>query len=217
MLFFIKKRFFCTKLSIFVGKITNMSNTNNRAYLCLSQQTYTQGSYTLTPLRHHDQEAIRLWRNEQIAILRQKKPLTQHEQAVYYDTVVAKLFEVQQPNQLLFSFLLNNQLIGYGGLVHISWEDKNAEISFLLETSRNQNPDLFKHEWDIYLHLLRQIAFEQLQFKKIYTYAYDIRPNLIAMLLDNGFVQEARLRQHVCIENVFHDVLIHAVFNEPNK
>ena len=193
-----------------------MYKRQNRAYLCLSKQIYTCGSYTLVPLRHHDQEPIRVWRNEQITILRQKKPLTQPEQAAYYSTVVAKLFEIEQPNQLLFSFLLNNVLIGYGGLVHISWEDKNAEISFLLETKRNENSNLFKHEWGIYLQMLKEIAFEQLHFQKIYTYAYDIRPHLIDMLLDNGFVQEARLHNHVFIENKFCDVLIHAFFNPAN-
>ena len=44
--------------------------------------------------------------------------------------MVKKQFKEKQPNQLLFSFIENNLLIGYGGLVHIDWTNKNAEISF---------------------------------------------------------------------------------------
>ena len=32
------------------------------------------------------------------------------------------------------SWLSNNELIGYGGLVNISWENLRGEISFLLKT-----------------------------------------------------------------------------------
>ena len=50
----------------------------------------------------------------------------------------SKLFETDQPYQILFSFLKNNEFIGYGGLVHINWEEKKAEISFLLNTKINE-------------------------------------------------------------------------------
>ena len=72
--------------------------------------------------------------------LRQDKPLTEEDQEAYFLNVVAKLFEQERPNQLLFSFLDGDKCIGYGGLVHINWIDKNAEISFIMNTSLEKSP-----------------------------------------------------------------------------
>ena len=183
-------------------------------YACLSENTVRQGDYTLTAIRPADIFLIKEWRNAQIDILRQQQPLTDDDQRRYFDTVIFPTFGAAQPAQILFSFLYQDKCIGYGGLVHISWADRNAEISFLLETSRNNDIALFQREWAIYLDMLQQIAFGQLGFEKIYTYAYDIRPHLIETLEQKGFVQEARLKRHVFIQGKATDVLIHGVFNK---
>jgi hypothetical protein len=56
------------------------------------------------------------------------------EEVAFNELKFHKLFEQQQPSQLLFSFLENDKCIGYGGLVHINWIDSNAEISFIMNT-----------------------------------------------------------------------------------
>ena len=56
------------------------------------------------------------------------------------------------------------------------------------------------------------MAKEHLSFDKLYTYAYDIRPNLYPALLNSGFIEEARLKSHVVINKQNYDVLIHACF-----
>ncbi len=183
-------------------------------YICLSQNTVQSGDYTLTAIRPCDIFLIKEWRNAQIDILRQSKSLSDDDQRRYFETQIYPSFTQAAPPQILFSFLLHGECIGYGGLVHIHWQDRNAEISFLLETSRNKNINLFQHEWAIYLQLLQRIAFEQLKFEKIYTYAYDLRPYLIETLEAEGFVQEARLKRHVFIHNQATDVLIHSLFNK---
>lgn len=168
--------------------------------------------YKLIPIRYEDQHAIRQWRNEQIAILRQKEELTEEKQAWYFKNVVDALFEQDKPGQILFSFLENDQLIGYGGLVHIDWESRNAEVSFLTETKRNSDAKLFISDWCNYLEILKKLAKQELGFSKIYTYAYDIRPNLYTALDSSGFIEEARLKDHVVIDNEAKDVLIHSCF-----
>jgi hypothetical protein len=44
--------------------------------------------------------------------LRQAQLLTKQDQDNYFKTVVALLFDLEQPNQLLFSFLKNDHRIG---------------------------------------------------------------------------------------------------------
>lgn len=183
-----------------------------RVYKCLSQQEFTQGNYKLIPIRDEDKYTIMQWRNEQIDILRQKEPLTKEKQEWYFSNVVDKLFEQEKPTQLLFSFFENDLLIGYGGLVHIDWESKNGEISFITETKRNIRQHQFANDWEKYLNILKRIVDLHLNFIKIYTYAYDIRPQLFQTLIKNNFIEEARLKKHIVINNKQYDVLIHSYF-----
>jgi RimJ/RimL family protein N-acetyltransferase len=151
------------------------------------------------------------WRNEQIYHLRQNAPLTVDDQNKYFETVVAALFDHDQPDQILFSYLKDGICIGYGGLVHISWKDKNAELSFVLNTSLEK--DYFEYNWVIFLSLIEQVAFTELQLYKIYTYAYDLRPKLYNALASAGFNKEAVLTDHCLFDNEFVDILIHSKLN----
>src|SRR5688572_13294152 len=125
----------------------------SRKYKCLTKREFSLGDYHLVSIRDGDKYAIQKWRNDQIEILRQAEPLTSAQQENYFRNVVDKLFETEQPEQLLFSFLQGDELIGYGGLVHIDWLSKNGEISFITETSRNRNVMQFKKDWSQYLNV----------------------------------------------------------------
>lgn len=183
-----------------------------RQYKCLRQNAFIYDNYKLVPIRDEDKYAIMQWRNEQIEILRQKELLTKEQQELYFKNIVDKLFEQEKPNQLLFSFLENDILIGYGGLVHIDWESKNAEVSFLTETKRSIDHEQCIKDWSAYLKMLKKIAKEQICFNKIFTYAYDVRPWLYEALLNSGFIEEARLKTHIVINSRQYDVLIHSCF-----
>jgi RimJ/RimL family protein N-acetyltransferase len=191
-----------------------MKKKLQRTYKCLSSQEFSAGNYKLVPIRDKDKYVIMQWRNEQIDILRQKQLLTKEQQKLYFRNTVDKLFEQKQPNQLLFSFLENDILVGYGGLVHIDWESRNAEISFLTETKRSLNKGQFIKDWENYLRIIKKTVDLHLSFKKIYTYAYNLRPNLYKALIKSGFVEEGRLKEHVSIKGGIYDVLIHSFFFE---
>jgi RimJ/RimL family protein N-acetyltransferase len=185
-----------------------------KEYKCLSKQTYSLYEYQIVPIRDQDRYDIMQWRNEQMYHLRQSKPLDKESQDKYFDTVITKLFEIVNPDQILFSYLENGICIGYGGLVHINWIDKNAEISFIMNTDLEEK--YFKKHWNIFLNLLESVAFGNIQLHKIYTYAYNIRPKLFAILKASNYTNEAILHEHVLINNVYEDVLIHAKINKPN-
>ncbi|MFC0776754.1 GNAT family N-acetyltransferase [Flavobacterium sp. HJSW_4] len=177
-------------------------------YSCLKRQSFEMGIFKIVPIRYEDRLDIMKWRNEQIYHLRQDKPLTVANQDYYFNNVVKVLFSQEKPSQILFSFLENEICVGYGGLVHINWIDKNAEISFIMNTILETN--YFESYWKIYLGLIEQLAFEELKLHKIYTYAFDLRPKLYTALHEVGFVEDARLNQHCFFENKFIDVVIHS-------
>lgn len=180
-------------------------------YKILNQQEFHQSNYSLVPIRMEDRYDIMKWRNEQIYHLRQSKPLTEEDQDKYFNTVVKSLFEMDKPDQLLFSYLKENKCLGYGGLVHINWTDKNAEVSFIMDTQLEQN-EFHKH-WGIFLDLLYQIAFDEINLHKIYTYAFDLRPNLYEAIEAKGFVREAVLKEHCILNNEYRNVVIHSLIN----
>jgi RimJ/RimL family protein N-acetyltransferase len=182
-----------------------------KSYTILHNQKFSSGIYSIVPIRYEDRIDILKWRNEQIYHLRQEKLLTEKAQNHYFDTVVNTLFDQEKPNQILFSYLENDICIGYGGLVHINWIDKNAEISFVLNTFLEKQS--FSKHWGIYLRLIEQVAFRELELYKIFTFAFDLRPHLYQALEAAGFVKEATLKRHCVFDGTFKDVIIHAKFN----
>ncbi len=178
-----------------------------KLYKCLSKQTYSFNQYQIVPIRDEDRYDIMQWRNEQIYHLRQSKPLDIESQDNYFSNVIANLFENENPDQILFSYLENGKCIGYGGLVHINWIDKNAEISFVLNTKHENN---FIENWCNFLCLIEKIGFIELQFHKLFTYAFDLRPKLYIALEKSNYTKEATLTQQTYFNNKFVDVIIHS-------
>lgn len=179
------------------------------SYKVLHKQKFTNGNFSIVPIRFEDRLDILNWRNEQIYHLRQDRLLTVKEQDNYFNSVVAKLYEQDKPNQILFSYLENDVCIGYGGLVHINWIDKNAEISFVMNTALEETQ--FEFHWTTYLKILDQVAME-LNFHKLYVYAFDLRSYLYSVLEKNQFFHDATLKQHCFFNGEFIDVVIYSKF-----
>lgn len=180
------------------------------SYTCLKKQIFEDGEHSIIPIRLEDKYLIMQWRNEQLYHLRQLNPLTKDEQDIYFSTIISNLFNQKNPNQILFSYLEKGVCIGYGGLVHINWTDKNAEISFVLNT---QNENNFIENWCKFLSLIEKVGFIELEFHKLYTYAFDLRPNLYIALEKSYYTKEAVLTQHIFYNNVYIDVVIHSKIN----
>lgn len=183
-----------------------------RIYKALKNNVFTHGQYSIKPLVYENRLEIMKWRNEQIYHLRQDKPLTESDQENYFNTIVANLYNQDEPDQLLFGYYQDEKLIGYGGLVHMVWDHKRAEISFIMDTSLEKLE--FTLHWKLFLQLIENVAFNELSFNKIYTYAYNLRPHLYPVLLSQGFEIEARLKNHYYLDNKYVDCLIHSKFND---
>ena len=181
-------------------------------YICLQHQEQHIGDYSIVPLRYEDRFSIMKWRNEQIYHLRQARPLTEDDQQRYFDNVVSKLYDNPKPDQILFSYLEKGVCIGYGGMVHINWIDRNGEISFIMDTKLEA--EHFAEHWSNYLTMLKVVAFDDLGLHKIYTYAFDLRPHLYTMLEANGYKREATLKEHCLFNGEYKDVVLHSLWND---
>jgi RimJ/RimL family protein N-acetyltransferase len=182
-----------------------------RKYKVLNKNIFSKGIFKIIPIRFEDRFDIMNWRNEQMYHLRQNSRLSEEDQDYYFHKVVYPLFSKEKPKQLLFSYLKNEKLIGYGGLVHINWVERTAEVSFIMKTSLER--DEFDLHWSSYLTLIKKIAFEELKFQNIYTYAYDLRTFLYPTLEKNNFKLKMHLKDEIEIDKKKIDVFIHECIN----
>jgi len=82
-------------------------------YKVLNLSEVSDGQYKILPIRFEDRFNIMKWRNEQMYHLRQSKLLTVDDQERYFTNVVAHLFDKEQPDQILFSYIEGDVCIGY--------------------------------------------------------------------------------------------------------
>ena len=177
-------------------------------YKILKQYNYTIDKYSLCPVLKKDIEMIRTWRNQQIKVLRQNKPISYNEQILYYKNNVWNEYNQDHPNQILLSFHLNDILIGYGGLVHINWKSMIAEMSFLLETSRTKNKNNYQNDMKNFISILISIAFDELNLKKITAESFNFRKKTIEVLNNSNFKMDKNSNTHLGKKNsVFHSII----------
>ena len=101
---------------------------------------YSSKEYIFRVISLEDVETIRQWRNSQKKFLRQSKNLSKNDQIKYWNDKILPPFNNEMPDQLLFCLLSRNkeELLAYGGLVHVDWNKKHAESSFLANPLFNQ-------------------------------------------------------------------------------
>ena len=182
----------------------------SKKYPILINNKISFNNYSITPLRKSDIQKIRIWRNDQMNILRQSTSLTSRNQLNYYNKFIKKSFQANKPNIILFSFLLDKTCIGYGGLVHIDWNSKSTEISFLNITSRSKSKIIYQKDFSIFLKLIFNVVFNDLKFNKITTETYDIRPWTITILEKSGFKRDNIFKKHVVIDDKPYDSILHS-------
>lgn len=178
-------------------------------YNCLKTNCFVRNEFSIVPFREVDLISIMEWRNLQLDVLRQKTPLTPENQKNYYLNSIFPTFFQECPKQVLFSFLKDGICIGYGGLTNIDWESKRVELSFLLNPVFTKNDNIYIDFFSIYIALIKMVVFEDLAFNRIFTETYNIRDLHISVLEKNGFICEGKMKEHISINGVFVDSLIH--------
>lgn len=188
---------------------------------------YINNDTRILPVKYEHRIKIMNWRNEQLFHLRQKNILNINDQDLYYTNVVGPLFKENKPNQLLFSILYQNNLVGYGGLVHLNWIDKNCELSFLVKTNiLNEHEKEFdtvniKTIYQIILSdfilCMREITFKHLKFNRLFTETYSFRKNHLKTLEMNNFKFEGNQREKVLISGKYIDSYFHSIIKDDEK
>lgn len=167
-----------------------------KKYKILKNERYFFDNLTMKSLNLSEFEIIRLWRNNQINILRQNKKISKLEQIKYYNQNILKNMMSIKPDNILLSINYNNEFIGYGGLVHISWTNKRAEFSFLLNDKIKINSKKFKEIFFTFFSFIKAKLNLELNFIKITTETFVNRKKMISYLIKIGFKKEGYLKSH---------------------
>ena len=180
-------------------------------YVVMPTPSLSDGVLDIRAVQPSDIDAIRQWRNAQMDVLRQTAPISAEGQKRYFAERVWSELESSEPSQILLAIESDGVLIGYVGLVHISWPNRRAEVSFLLTPELEKKPDALTALFSRFLALLKQLAFEDLGLRRLCTETFAHRTRHIAILEASGFRYEGCLREHVLIDGKPTDSLTHGL------
>lgn len=167
----------------------------------------------LYPLSKENLSKLKNWRNSQLDVLRQWKPLTEYNQEKWFRYIS------EDNTQIIFVIMIPNQqnnmaLEGYCGITNIDFINRRGEISFLINPLRAQNKELYRDDFLSVLYMLCQYGFENLNLHKIFTETFAFREYHIKLLIEFGFNNECTLKEHNFINGRYCDSYIHSILYE---
>jgi len=190
------KNFFDEGLNVKKSKIDALHEFNGR-YLCPLEKSYLP--------------KLKKWRNLQIQVIRQFKPLTDYDQEKWFE----KLSEDE--SQILFGIIILDEeseeevLIGYCGITNIDLKNRRGEISFLVSPDRANDEKLYKEDFLSTLYMLCRYGFEELNLNKLFTETFSFRKKHLDTLEQFGFNRDGILRNHHFTCGQYYDSIIHSL------
>jgi len=170
---------------------------------------YKLNNRYLCSLKKEHLSKLKKWRNAQIEILRQDRPLTDSDQRKWFANLK------KDKNQALFALMTGRpqklNFIGYCGITHIDFGNKKGEISFLVDPKRASQKETYKKDFLAALNMLCEYSFEELGLNKIFTETFDFRKYHLEILEDFGFHKEGELREQYFDKNKYYNSLIHSI------
>jgi len=130
-----------------------------------------QNNVTLRVLERGDMEQIRKERNQlPCGILRTPYKNTTEEQSRWYEREIANCADSRTR---YFGLEFEGQLVGYGGIEHIQWENGSGEISLLIFHDFKRR-GFGQSALDQFI----RYAFDDLRLDCVYAEVYASNPNL---------------------------------------
>lgn len=169
----------------------------------------TDGDLSARAVEPEHIEAIRHWRNDQMDVLRQSRPITASEQVTYFERAIWPDKASDTPANILLALYERDRFIGYGGLVHLAWDYGRAEISFLLDSQMAGDEAEVERLFSRWLRLMQRLAFDHLGLSRLTTETYETRSLYLRLLDEAGFQREGRLRDHVVVDGRKRDSILH--------
>jgi len=168
-----------------------------------------RGPYRIEAVQPAHIELIRVWRNRQMDVLRQSAVISEADQVRYYERHIWPTMSLPEPDNILVGYTEDGRLVGYGGLVHIAWAARSAEVSFLLDPALLPDATIYRRYHLGFLELIKRLAFEDLGMLALTTETYAHRRAHIGNLEAAGFRRVEVVADAVVIDGVATDSIMH--------
>jgi len=167
----------------------------------------------LRPLERKNLKKLMDFRNQQMDILRQNRPLNENDQEKWFEKIS------KDKTQIMFEILLkdDDDFIGCCGLTYIDYDNHRAELSFIVDPVRARDDKLYKEDFIAVLKMLCKYGFEEINLNKIFTETYEFRKKHIKILESFGLKYEGKMREHVFVNGKYHDSLLHSILYDEWK
>lgn len=160
---------------------------------------------------------IRLWRNQQIDVLRQKNKISRTDQENYFNSIISNEISKTKPQNIILLFCKKNLVLGYGGVTNIDWDLKKGELAFLLDNKYSNKSIDSEYYFPIFLKLIKKLSFDYLNLNKIWSETFSIRPRYIRQLELNSFNHIGLIKRNIKIKDSFYDSFFHECENLKNR
>jgi hypothetical protein len=151
-------------------------------YKIIDYSNLTFSYFSFKPIDHNQIFEIRDWRNKKLYYLRQKQILTKAKQLKYFQDYIFNESIKKYPKDILFSFYMDDDFIGYGGMTHIEWDKGLFEISYLLNPHLDLSDEDNGLAFNSFMEIIKKVCTEQLELSICYTVTYTSRVNQIRIL-----------------------------------
>jgi RimJ/RimL family protein N-acetyltransferase len=182
-------------------------------YAVMKRARLELGAHAIMAINADAIEPVRIWRNAQMSILRQMQPIDAEAQEAYFESVIWPDKESPEPANVLVGFYEDERLVGYGGLVHIAWAHRRAEVSCLLDPVIAAQDERRDQLTFALISLIKELAFQDLGLLRLTTETYETRKCVIPVLERAGFRLEGVLRRHIIKDGVTYDTFVHGLLS----
>ena len=194
-----------------------IENPSKGTYAAVDESLISDLKLKFRPICPKDIQLIRSWRNLGIPVLRQNNFLTTTEQGNYFETSVWPENIKKNPSQVIYLLEFEGEVVGYGGIVHISWPDLRGEVSFLLRPELEQDLKSKAEIFKSFALMVAKLAFHGLRLEKLTSETFLNRVEHIAIMEENMFIREGHLRGHVRQNGVRLDSILHGMFPDDKQ
>ena len=200
-----------------IGLLNDLENPRKGTYVTVDESRIFDSELKFRPIRPKHIQLIRSWRNSALPVLRQNSVVTAVEQRRYFETSVWPQNIMKIPSQVLYLLEFEGEVVGYGGIVHISWTDLRGEVSFLLRPELEQDSSSKAEIFKRFAVIVAKLAFNELHLEKLSSETFMNREEHIAIMEDNMFIREGHLRGHVLQNGVRVDSILHGLFPDDKR
>jgi UDP-4-amino-4,6-dideoxy-N-acetyl-beta-L-altrosamine N-acetyltransferase len=164
----------------------------------------------LRPVRKSDIEKSIVWRNTpdiRENVLGYRFPVTETMEDQWYEAALAD--QTRSTAMFAIETLDNDTLIGFIHLNRIDWIARRSHFGITIGEKEFQGKGMGTDS----MQILFKYAFDCLNLKKICLEVADFNKNAIKLYQKFGFVVEGILKEHLYLENSYHDFILMRMFD----